>query len=812
MLTLIRHGFSSFKFRSLFFRILIILLFLVIIPVTMIGLAGNWYSQSAIQREVERSSVQMLEQTRRLMDVLLNDIDSWTVQLAQSDALNNLMASDDPASRDRDVDSVHADLLDLYVNSPYVKSVYVYYAGQRIVQGPLVGFVPLEQTGDPELIRLVDSGMSREGKWFTSGSSVSSSDPFSGSSSDSSGGSSGGSSSESAGAEGNAPQVTLMRTVPLLNDSVRGAIIVNLDQTALFQSPSLRLMREGEEIWMVSPDGRFAFNNRTGQGVDRSEFSNIGRRLGGGAASFVQPFRGGDYAFNVVESPYTKWKYVDVIPVDTLHANSSRVRSVMLLLAGLSCAVAVVLAFFATVKIYSPIYSLFRLSSGRKRAGGGSVSGKSELDYLAYTIRHMDEEASSLESRLRDHMPVLQASFLHTLLREAADPKETADKLAYYGLQADPYGFYTFALRIDDPEAFAAKYSGHDQSLVRYFIAKLAEEVLAEFGMRGYPVYAESRDLIVIGNLKSEAQRAEFRELATGAAERLLGLVEEYLQLSVSVGIGDLRQDPGKISESYAETMKALEIRAFHGSHSIVAIWTDRPEHSEGLSMFDRLKEVRQMLMTDLKEESGRSASETAQVLHRLAVSSKGVHFVLLQHAFFQLLIDIYSHAVDLGMPAESEGELTRMHEELTRQDTAEKLASFVALQAADIKTKLIAKWDRWKHPVVNRIVEYIDANYGEDISLGDIADRLQLDPAYVSRLFKQHSSVNFMDYLISLRMAKAKEMLAGGDAPIKDIGAAVGYANPRSFNRIFKKCEGVTPGEYREAQLPAKLHPNRVY
>ena len=99
----------------------------------------------------------------------------------------------------------------------------------------------------------------------------------------------------------------------------------------------------------------------------------------------------------------------------------------------------------------------------------------------------------------------------------------------------------------------------------------------------------------------------------------------------------------------------------------------------------------------------------------------------------------------------------------------------------------------------VDKAKEYIDANYSKDLSLDDLSRKFDISPYYFSKLFKNKTGVNFIDYLTNIRIERAKELLADSDVSIKEICSEVGYADPNYFSRIFKKVTGVTPTEYKE-------------
>jgi YesN/AraC family two-component response regulator len=100
---------------------------------------------------------------------------------------------------------------------------------------------------------------------------------------------------------------------------------------------------------------------------------------------------------------------------------------------------------------------------------------------------------------------------------------------------------------------------------------------------------------------------------------------------------------------------------------------------------------------------------------------------------------------------------------------------------------------------IIRQVRTYIGEQYGNpDLSLSLIGDTFGLQPSHLSKLFKEEFGVKFIDYVTGVRMEKAKELLEKTSWPIQEIASAVGYANAITFNRVFKKETGNTPGNYR--------------
>lgn len=94
---------------------------------------------------------------------------------------------------------------------------------------------------------------------------------------------------------------------------------------------------------------------------------------------------------------------------------------------------------------------------------------------------------------------------------------------------------------------------------------------------------------------------------------------------------------------------------------------------------------------------------------------------------------------------------------------------------------------------------QYIEENYNKDISLDDVSRIVDISPYYFSKLFKEETGENFIEYLTNLRIERAKDLLMHSSMNIKNICVDTGYSDPNYFSRIFKKQVGVTPTEYRE-------------
>ena len=99
----------------------------------------------------------------------------------------------------------------------------------------------------------------------------------------------------------------------------------------------------------------------------------------------------------------------------------------------------------------------------------------------------------------------------------------------------------------------------------------------------------------------------------------------------------------------------------------------------------------------------------------------------------------------------------------------------------------------------VEKAKKYMEENFSKDISLEDVSMKVDISSYYFSKLFKEETGRNFIEYLTELRMEEAKRLLKETDMSMKEICGMVGYSDPNYFSRSFKKYTGVTPTEARE-------------
>ncbi|WML51403.1 response regulator [Neobacillus sp. PS3-12] len=140
---------------------------------------------------------------------------------------------------------------------------------------------------------------------------------------------------------------------------------------------------------------------------------------------------------------------------------------------------------------------------------------------------------------------------------------------------------------------------------------------------------------------------------------------------------------------------------------------------------------------------------------------------------------------------------------ESLNQTLAKAVKEWETEEARRITTKSSPQSNDEMTPVYHSIADiekYLQDHYDREVKLQEIADVFFLSREYISRKFKQEFGENISDYIVKIRMQKAKSLLKNSELKIYEIANMIGYQDDKYFRKVFKKVEGITPNEFRSS------------
>ncbi|QUH27708.1 response regulator transcription factor [Vallitalea guaymasensis] len=117
----------------------------------------------------------------------------------------------------------------------------------------------------------------------------------------------------------------------------------------------------------------------------------------------------------------------------------------------------------------------------------------------------------------------------------------------------------------------------------------------------------------------------------------------------------------------------------------------------------------------------------------------------------------------------------------------------------SQLKLKPKYQPEKIKNKTFRDVLQYVNKNYCNDISIQSVSKKFVINPSYLSQMFRKEIKKTFTQYLTSLRMSDACELLKDTEYTINEIADKIGYNDYFYFAKTFKKFTGKTPGNYRE-------------
>ncbi|UUZ97000.1 response regulator [Paenibacillus sp. P25] len=430
-----------------------------------------------------------------------------------------------------------------------------------------------------------------------------------------------------------------------------------------------------------------------------------------------------------------------------------------------------------------------------------------EEDKLEATLRRaaskLQEEKNNREQLLKLQIKLNESGVLarEKFLTSVIAGQDIGTKGIRRGL--DRYGLYfewpsmvVWVLKAENFDEIAAGYYKNDGDLASFALYNVANEQIGhERNSLVFRNYSKLDELIVITGFHPD-ESEEILESITVKCHSVLELVKKWLRFELYAGMGGEFIDFNEASASYQQAIQAIHSAAFLPHRRVIRIDEIRDQNDH--YSFPADKEKR--LLLSLENGHRQQAFDLIDELIRSIGSSRSFHPQSVKQTMMELkvsmnkLLKMHNGFLDRLLP---ESHLFhKMNEEMLTisklEEGLKEAASCIIAYLSNVKKSGTKK-------TMDEIVNYVNEHYNEEMNLNTVAEQFYLNPAYLSRIFKQETGTNFSDYLSKVRIEAAARLLEYGNLKVSDISEMVGYESANYFMKKFKENFGCTPTEYRK-------------
>lgn len=264
----------------------------------------------------------------------------------------------------------------------------------------------------------------------------------------------------------------------------------------------------------------------------------------------------------------------------------------------------------------------------------------------------------------------------------------------------------------------------------------------------------------------------------------------DYVRGAMKLGVTDYLLKPLKQKELNQQLQNCIRQASARGGNALDVISSEWSEKYHSLR--ERIRTDLQLGRTDLLEKDFTDLENSAAGLLK---DDRDPNMLIA--LYYALLFDLQRCLEPMNL------QLKEMFDEepvfvFRRGNTLHEVLSFVlqiyerAVAFAEEQASRRSRLD------IGAVCRFLNDRYAQGITLELTADFFHVSREYLSKAFKQETGQGFTEYVTSLRMKKAMELIRDYHAPVKEAGDIVGYADLPHFYKAFKKYYGITPGEAR--------------
>ncbi|OXM82276.1 helix-turn-helix domain-containing protein [Paenibacillus rigui] len=589
--------------------------------------------------------------------------------------------------------------------------------------------------------------------------------------------------------------MTLVRQFPLISNPQyrKGAIIVNVDERTVAsliadvdkQRPGQTLIVNEQGIIISSQNKAQLF-----QPLTRIEAAPGLEQLNGSGYT-MKSTKEGSFTTFYVSSSYNGWKYISIVPNPEMNRPLQIIRNLLYAIAAGMFVVALVLVYAVSNYTFRPLERFFR-SFAEKKTGRPA-----DLTYLEKFFKQMMSDNESLQKQMHESLPALKWRLIMSLLMaDKTNYNRMRKYLDLLGIQLYESCFVVLVIELDRQQDAV---SPRDVYLFTYAISNVAEELVSGV-CKGVSVEISDGSVAVIMSFEEDDPQGS-QITALQVADLVKNYVSTHFKQTVTIGVGSPHVQLEGIHKSYQEALHALKYKLIMGINTVICIDDIAGNHND---KFYRIWAMGDSVVGVIRDtEQAKLEVQLRKLFDEMVASNVPPEMV--KQMCIQLIMKSIKALSDKGLDSKEfldpkENIYLQIDTCATVEDIQTYIAGFLRQLIVRTEEKREAKAG---NDTVKQIVTYLEQHYMDsDLSLNLLAEKFNLSVPYLSKLFKESTETNFMDCLIRIRMEKAKELLLDPKLKIQSIAELVGYNNPQSFIRIFKKVTGQTPGEYRGNRL----------
>lgn len=584
----------------------------------------------------------------------------------------------------------------------------------------------------------------------------------------------------------------------------QGAVIVNVD-FELFMGEIRQLLTFSEEEEskvflyqnneLTDLDGKI----QTDTEIEKTVQSMASEQQFDSEQKFLLETRqisGEKYGIFFMNIPRLDWTAIKLQSYDDVFSNVNHQKMVIVIASVAFCAVMLMLIYFLSRKIYSPIGQLVEKVREREKDGPTDIG---DIEYLNHAYENLFLLAGE-QKKQRTQEKILLTYHLRTLFIDGDKIEENIWN-SLHSMNPELFQkdnlFGVGILRIDNYRKFQETYDYKNQELYRFVIENIFTELLENHGYCSVMVRVEEDKMAVL--LHSEQSGETYRQDMADCFRQTNEYLYKFARLSFSMSFSAYRQGIEILPKLYYSADSMLSYRYVLGKEALIF------DDYKGEAVETENSDVLMRQLNDhIQKGKKDKIPEDFEALTRLVKAQE-------RDGLVQFIAGIAINILHMIDKQEKENKgyagnvFIDRYTELLSMETWEEISETLQEKIEEVLSANDKQTQKSKL-LVDAIVNIVQEEFANpNLCLAQISEMVNMSAQYVGRVFKGATGSSVSEYINEYRLNKSIEIMLETGCTVKEVLGQVGIENEGQYYRLFKKKYGDTPKVYMMKQRTGK-------
>lgn len=495
------------------------------------------------------------------------------------------------------------------------------------------------------------------------------------------------------------------------------------------------------------------------------------------------------------EKMQQNWTYVSGTPQSKIIAPTKPYTHIILICFAFALAASLAVSWFASKSMYRPISKMLNMIGGDQAKPSLRYN---ELDFIEHEWKQYRFSHDTLQSQWKRSLPAIREAYINQFLSGQAahlTEPEYVLKLQEMDLDITHKQFSAIVLQQHTHGEDRTPLTENDQHLLTYAALNVIQELAEDISAYMHPINFFDGSFGVILIVPASHQADEQSLLMRELCDQIMRALRDTLRMSATIVLGGPSSTWTDVPHILEQAKRALHYRSFDAGSQLLEAETVLSQKNDWIDFpLELEQDFIHTLNLGLQGDALRSLSRFVTALQAGGGSEWHVH-----HGLMRLITSVHRSMLQAGLNPYQVYNFSNLQEQLSLLRDPKACVTWFQKEIIEpYLDQLTKNFNSSMKSLVENVLEQIEQNGMQDLSLDAMAMEAGVSVSQLSKAFKQMTGTNYIDYLTTVRMNRCKELLLTTDLRIHEIAEAAGY-QPPYFNRMFKKLEGITPGQYRQ-------------